>query len=213
VVAWSAISLVLLLLRRLRRPGPGSLRFDRGMFGQGAHFAARAYLTTLLGFLVLRANLFLLGRFSNRDQLGYFSVANQLADALALVPSAAAIVLFPRLARDRSASWSATVRTAREVGLILLAPCLLAAAPASPFIRRAYGRAFEPAVPMPGWMLPGVLALGVTSVFSTHVTAIGQPKPTIAIWAAGLAAVIVSGQILIPIYVFVGAAIAYSPPT
>jgi O-antigen/teichoic acid export membrane protein len=208
VAAWWAVALG--LLWALQRRAHGSLRFNRTTFRSGFRYATKAYVVTLLGFLVLRGNYFLLARLTGPQELGYFSIAGQISDVLALVPTAAAIVIFPNLVRNRAHSWSATLRAARAVGGALIVLCTVTALVAGPFIDIVFGEDYSPAVSMVRWMLPGVLALGLISVISQHVAAAGLPKPIIGIWLAGLAAVIVFGRLLIPPYGGVGAGIAYS---
>jgi O-antigen/teichoic acid export membrane protein len=206
--AWWAIALALLLV--LARSAGGRLGFDREALRAGTRFAAKAYLVGLLGFLVLRTNVFLLARLAGAKEVGLYSVAAQVTDVLALVPTSAAIVLFPDLVRRRDRSWQATVRMSWAVGIVLLGLCLVTAAAAGPFIDLAYGHEFAASASLLLWMLPGVLAQGITTVFSQHVAAAGMPRPIVAIWALGLVASIGLGRLLIPEYGVTGAGVAYS---
>ncbi len=207
-LAWWLIAGVLLLV--LQREAGRSWRLSSTAFRSGLRYATKAYIVALLGFLVLRCNFFLLARLAAPNQIGYFSVAAQLADVLALVPTAAAIVIFPRLVKEQTESWERTVGTAKAVAVGLTALCLLTALVAGPLVRLAFGASFEPAVDTVRWMLPGVLALGVATVFSQYVAALGIPRRVIAIWAIALAAMIGLGRGLIPTHGDTGAAAAYS---
>jgi O-antigen/teichoic acid export membrane protein len=208
VAAWWVVAALLLL--KLHRLAGGTGGFDVAIFRSGLRFAAKAYLVALLGFLVLRSHYFLLARLSGAKEIGYFSVAAQLSDVLALVPTSAALVLFPNLVQNRAGSWAATVRMAGVVGASLVVLCVVAGALAPPFIHLAFGGDYGPAVPTVRWMLPGVLALGVTTVLSQHVAAMGMPKQIIGIWIFGLLSVVALGRVLIPRYGAVGAGAAYS---
>ena len=207
-LAWWLIAVVLLLV--LQREAGLSWRLSPAAFRTGLRYATKAYVVALLGFLVLRSNFFLLARLAAPNQIGYFSVAAQLADVLALVPTAAAIVIFPRLVKEQTESWERTVGTAKAVAAGLAALCLLTALVAAPLVRWAFGASFEPAVDTVRWMLPGVLALGVATVFSQYVAALGLPRRVIAIWAIALAAMVGLGRGLIPTHGDTGAAAAYS---
>jgi O-antigen/teichoic acid export membrane protein len=206
--AWWLVGLGLLLA--LRRIAGGGLSFDKEALRAGTRFAAKAYLVGLLGYLVLRTNVFLLARLAGAKEVGLYSVAAQVTDVLALVPTSAAIVLFPDLVRRRDRSWEATVRMAWTVGIVLLGLCVVTAALARPFIEVAYGHGFEKSASLLLWMLPGVLAVGVITVFSQHVAAAGMPKQIVAIWGIGLVASVALGRLLIPEYGITGAGVAFS---
>ena len=207
-LAWWLIAAVLLFV--LQREAGRSWRLSSSAFRTGLRYATKAYVVALLGFLVLWTNFFLLARLAAPNQIGYFSVAAQLADVLALLPTAAAIVIFPRLVKERTESWERTVATAKAVAAGLAALCLLTALIAPLLVGWAFGPKFEPAVDTLRWMLPGVLALGVTSIFSQYVGALGIPRRLIAIWAVALVAMIGIGRPLIRAHGDTGAAAAYS---
>jgi O-antigen/teichoic acid export membrane protein len=207
--AWWLIGGALLVTLR-RHAGHGSWRFDRPSFRSAAGYAGRAYVVALLGFLTLRAGVFLLARLAGPDQVGYFSVAAQVTDVLALLPTAAAVVIFPSLVRDRSSSWPRTVRAAVETGAILLVLSVVTALIAPELVRWAFGAEFAPAAVTIRWMLPGVVALGITSVISQHLAAHGMPARMVAVWIATLVVVVGLGRALIPVHQDTGAAVAYS---
>jgi O-antigen/teichoic acid export membrane protein len=207
-IAWWLIACVLLIV--LQRRSERTWRLSSSAFRSGLRYATKAYVVALLGFLVLRSNFFLLARLAAPNQIGYFSVAAQLADVLALVPTAAAIVIFPRLVKEQTGSWKRTVGTAKAVAAGLAVLCLLTAVVAGPLVRWAFGSSFEPAVATVRWMLPGVLALGIATVFSQYVAALGIPRRLIVIWAVALAAMVGLGRGLIPHHGDTGAAAAYS---
>lgn len=207
-IAWTLSSAVLLavLMRASRAP----LRFDRAVFGTGFRYAAKAYVAALLGFLVLRANVFLLERMTTAGEVGYFSVSAQIADALGIIPTSVALVLFPDLVRDSRRRWALTIRSCVIVVIILSAACALVAVAAGPLIRVVYGNGFAPAVGILRWLLPGVVALGATSVISQYLAAIGIPRIVLGIWASALACVTVLGFFLIRRNGGAGAAVALS---
>jgi O-antigen/teichoic acid export membrane protein len=207
--AWWLIGGALLATLR-RHAGGGSWRFDRPSFRSGAAYAGKAYLVALLGFLVLRASFFLLARLSGSKELGFFSVAAQIADVLVLVPTATAIVIFPALVRDRGSSWPRTVRAAGEAAVALVVLCGVTAILAPWLVRLAFGAEFAPAAGTLRLMLPGVVALGVTSVLSQYVAAHGMPARVLLVWSAALVVVIGLGRALIPAHGGTGAAVAYS---
>ncbi len=94
-LGWTVVSCSLLLA--LRRGATTSLRFRPDVFREGLRFALKAYAATLCGFLVVRGNVFLLNALQSSEQVGYYSVASQIADVMGILPQSMALVLFPAL--------------------------------------------------------------------------------------------------------------------
>ncbi len=186
------------------------LRFDRSLFTVGFRYATKAYVITLLGFLVLRANVFLLRREYGPAELGLYSIAAQFADVLAIVPQAIALVLFPRLVRDTASRWTATLRATVATTALLVVACGVTAIVAGPAIRLLYGPSFAPAATVLRIMLPGVVCLGAASVLSQFLSAEGLPRTLIAVWGVVLALLSSTSLLLIPDHAGAGAAAALS---
>jgi antigen flippase len=206
--SWSLASATLLVY--LLRQDRASLRFRGAVFRGGLRYALKAYLVTALGFLVLRGNVFMLQRSYGPRELGFYSVAAQVADAITIFPSSVALVLFPRLVQDARRRWQSTVRSAAVVGAALAAVCAAVAAVSSPFMRLTFGADFTPAARVLLLLLPGVLALGVASVLSQFLASIGVPRLLVGIWLVTLGIVLGVGRLLIPGHAGAGAAAALS---
>ena len=185
-------------------------RFDTALFAAGFRYATKAYLITLLGFLVLRANVFLLRREYGPAELGLYSIAAQFSDVLAIVPQAIALVLFPRLVRESATRWSATVRASVTTGLLMVLACGLTAVLAGPLIRLLYGPDFDPAASVLRIMLPGIACLGVVSVLSQYLGAEGLPRILVWVWAGAAALLGSISLLLVPDHAGAGAAAALS---
>lgn len=186
------------------------LRFDATLFKRGFRYATKAYMITLLAFLVLRANIFLLRRDYDPAELGLYSIAAQFSDVLAIVPQAVALVLFPRLVKDRRSRWEATRRAAVGAAVLMVVMCGVTAIVAEPVIRLLYGPAFSPAATVLRIMLPGVACLGVVNVLSQYLSAEGIPRTLVGIWSAAAAAVAGLSLVLVPGHAGAGAAAALS---
>lgn len=207
VAAWiaAAAGTFLLLATRSSRVRP-----DLTVFRAASRYAAKAYAATLLGFLVLRANVFLLRREFGPAELGLYSVAAQMSDVLAILPQAVALVLFPKLVRGAADRWRRTVRAAAWTGLLLLVVCVATAVAAGPVVRLLYGDDFAPSARVLQWMLPGILCLGVANVFSQYLGAVGIPFSLIGLWLGAVALVAVLSLALIPDHAAAGAAVSLS---
>ena len=186
------------------------IRFDRALFVHGFRYATKAYIITLLSFLVLRANIFLLRREYGPDELGLYSIAAQLSDVLAIVPQAIALVLFPRLIRETGTRWNATVRATLTTSLLMFVTCGIAAIIAGPLIRILYGAQFLPAVGVFRIMLPGIFCLGVANILSQYLSAEGIPRIMVAVWCAATIALGALSLLLVPGHAGAGAAAALS---
>ena len=199
------IAVMALLERRMPVP-----RFDSALFGRGIHYASKAYLSTLLAFLVLRVSVFQVRSFLGSEALGYFSVASQVTDTLGLFPTSLALVLFPRLVRQDLGRYRFMLRNLAALALVMGVACAAFGLLATPFVRILFGAEFLPSVPILRWMLPGALLLGASTVVQQYVAASGLPRRLLAILALGLACMVGLGVLLIPIYGAMGAAMALS---
>lgn len=186
------------------------LRFDRALFTTGLRFSTKAYVITLLGFLVLRANVFLLRRDYGPSELGLYSIAAQFSDVLAIVPQATALVLFPRLVRTTADRWNATMRATLITAALLVVACGVTAIAAGPVIRLLYGASFAPATTVLRIMLPGVVCLGVANVISQYLGAEGLPKSQVGVWIGAALLLGATSLAFVPGHAGAGAAAALS---
>ena len=176
----------------------------------GLHYATKVYVVTLLSFLVLRANIFLLRRDFGPNELGLYSIAAQLSDVLSIVPQAISIVIFPRLVKEASTRWEATVRAALMTAGLMVVACSFTAVVAGPAIRILYGAEFLPAASVLRIMLPGIACLGIASVLSQYLGAEGMPRIMVAIWFGAALLVGAVSLALVPTHAGAGAAAALS---
>ncbi|GAK46170.1 polysaccharide biosynthesis protein [Tepidicaulis marinus] len=186
------------------------LHFDVSVLRPAVRYSLRAFIVTLLGFIVLRGNVLILGHFADGDELGYYSVAAQLADVVAILPISFALVVFPRLVRQDVGRYEATWRQAKLVAVIMLLVCGIAALLASLFVRIAFGEAFMPAVPIFYVMLPGMFFLGMSTMLAQFLGAVGLPKKIIAVWLVTTLCLFAVAGLLVPTHQGIGAAAALS---
>jgi enterobacterial common antigen flippase len=208
IAAWSAVGAVVAIV--LWRLGGRTLRPRLDLMRLGLRYASKAYVVTLLGYLVVRVNVFAVQAYAGERELGYFSIASQITDVLALLPASISLVLLPALVRSPERSFAMTVRAAAALGAILGTAALLTGLLAGPVIDVAFGESFEPATEILWWMLPGVVALGIAGVLSQYLAALGIPAALLGVWAAGVLVVVVVGLILVPEHGARGAGAAYS---
>jgi antigen flippase len=208
VAAWGLVAAALFVT--LRRHGAGTWRFQPDVFRSSVRYSTKAYLATLAGFLLLRSNVFILNGLRGVEQVGYYSVATQVADVLAVLPQSAALVLFPNLVRDGLGGFGRMIRNMTAVGALLATGCVAVAFLADPMIRIAFGPQFLPAGPVLRLLLPGVLFAGMTAIASQYLSAIGFPRAQVAIWFGGFGLATILSWLLIPRFGAGGAALALS---
>src|SRR5439155_489123 len=120
-LGWTAVSVALLVA--LRRGSSASLGFNRPVFREGFRYSLNAYIVTLCGFLVLRSNVFIVSALRGPEQVGYYSIASQIADIMGILPQSMALVLFPTLITTEEGRLRTTLRHMMIVGMLLAAGC------------------------------------------------------------------------------------------
>jgi O-antigen/teichoic acid export membrane protein len=172
--------------RRLANRIGSKIATSVALFRSSLQYSLKAYLGSLFAFTVLRSDLFLVDRFRGAAEAGYYSVAANIADGLALLASAVAAILFPKLSAlsDVGEKMRFTFRAAAGTALfmvpILGAGCVLA----KPFVEILFGKDFLPAVPAFLGLAPGIFALSIETVMVQFLNSIGCPKSVPIIWAA-----------------------------
>ncbi len=208
IVVWIVGGALAILL--LSRYAQLSLAPNLELLAVGFRYATKSYLITLLGFIALRGNIFMLRREVGPADLGLYSVAAQIGDVLTILPQAVALILFPHLVRDANARWERTARAAMWVAGIMFVVCALTAVLAGPVIRVLFGEDFALSTRILQITLPSVFALSVASVLSQFLAAIGVPRALLAVWGGGAVLVLSLSAVLIPEHGAAGAAAALS---
>ena len=208
ILGWTLVAFALLWAIR-RCPG-GLLKPSLALVRRGFRYATKAYLVALIGFLVLRGNVFLLQYFAGTRELGYYSIASQISDIIGILPTSVALVLFPRLVRGTADAWPAMLRHLGVIAVLLFIAVIVAALLAHPFIALAFGKVYAPSVMILFFMLPSTLFLGMAAIVSQYLAAMGFPKSLVVVWGADLLILLCSGYLLIPHFASIGAAISIS---
>ncbi|MGE5604639.1 MAG: oligosaccharide flippase family protein [Bacteroidota bacterium] len=203
------IPAIVLFVLLYKRYGDG-LRFRRTVFTKGFHYAFKAYLVALIGFLTTQVIILLLRYLGGSKEVGYYSVGCSIGNVLAILPTSVALVLFPRLVGENERRREMTLKNTLVVGGIIMVACLITAFLAKPLIIFLFGRQFQPVVPVLYWMLPGIFFYSMVNVLSQYLAAIGFPRILIGVWAVGFLTVLGLGYLFIPIGRSVGAAISVS---
>lgn len=192
-VAWflvgALVSILLVVLFGASRMLDGrmpSLSFDAPLFRQGLGFAMRAYMATLFTFLLQRVGIIALQQQADFAELGQLSVATQIAEGLAMLPSTIALLLFPELVRaDPGARWRSMWRTFWLLGLVMI-PLLGAVGLLAPWIvPLLFGAEFSRSVVVLQTFLPSILLVSMITVLSQFLAAGGFPVMQVVAWLVG----------------------------
>lgn len=181
-----------------------------GALGGEMRFVAIIGLTNVIGLLNYKVDLFLVEHFLGRASTGVYSVAVMVAELLWLVSSSVTQAAYGRIGTPDGVDASrVTLRAihASFLALALLAPALWLVAAA--LLPRLLGPEYAAALPVLGWLLPGVLAYGAASALSAYFTNhAGRPLIPAALAAFSLGVNIVLSVVLIPRLGMLGGAIA-----
>ena len=170
------------LLRRHLHP---SLRPDVSLARETLKYGLRIYVATLLAFLVIRVDVFLVNSYLGSVEAGLYSVVVALAEGIYLLPTVVGLNLFPRVARGAPVEGSASVF--RIMFVLYGAVCLISVPLAAPGIELVFGSEFSEAAELYYWIVPGVFCLGMLTILSQHFAGRGFPIEAALVWVAGLA--------------------------
>lgn len=172
VLVWRLVGL------RLRFDGP----FLRGALGYGL----LAWLVMLSNSLVYRVGVFFVKSWLGDRELGFYSVAVQIAQLMWVIPNSVSQVLLPVAAQKdgRGAGYSLKLCRMQIILLLVLGPALAAAAPLAIM---AYGMRFMPALWPFYVLLPGVLVYPISKYLAVDLAAEGKQGVPLLISLAGLA--------------------------
>lgn len=203
---------VLLAHNRITGALESPLSVSLKVFRSGLGYGLKIYVSCVLVYLLTRSNLVIVQYLLGAEYAGQFSVATALADLVYMLPVVVGIILFPKLSAmgDDGDKYRFSVRTAGVLGAGM---SLIAAAVwvfAAPLMSLLFGVAYMPAVPSFVWILPGIVALSVNSVYMNYFASVGMPAITIYSPAVAVLVNIVCATYLIPLTGIEGAAVASS---
>jgi O-antigen/teichoic acid export membrane protein len=177
------------------------LKLDWRLFRQGLGYATRAYLATLAGFLMNRVGVIVLQWEGKLDDVGHFSIAQQIADALILLPSTVGLLLMPNLLRMMNSTERASTmwRTAFILSGIMFVILAFIGVLTPIFLPLVFGSEYNSAVPLVLAFLPSVLVMSFIIAVSQFLSAEGFPIAQVVTWLVATAVHIVLSTWLLAI--------------
>jgi O-antigen/teichoic acid export membrane protein len=174
-----------------------SWRFDPALFKDGLAFAARAHVVSLVAFLMARTGVVVLRHYGAFADLGHWSIAVQISDALMLLPATVGLLLFPSLVRaDAVRRWNDFKSVTVQLSAVMAVFCLVIAGLIFPLIEVAFGPAYTQTASIMLALLPGVFFLAVTSTVSQFLSAFGFPWSQLVVWIMGFILQVVLSMLL-----------------
>jgi O-antigen/teichoic acid export membrane protein len=165
----------------------------------------RAYALAFLGFAVLRTGAYELAAVVPAAEVGRFSVAGQIGDALVLIPASILMVVFPRLVSRRESMWTLS-RAVAGMAVLMGTLCAGVGAVGAGVLAAFFGSEMVPAAPALRVYLLAMFFSSLVSVVSHFANARGFPRWVIGLWGGAAVLVAVLGWLLVPWGGSVGAA-------
>jgi O-antigen/teichoic acid export membrane protein len=184
-----------------------SWRFDSPLFKDGISFAARAHVASLVPFFMARTSVVVLRHHGAFGDLGLWSIAAQISDALMLLPATIGLLLFPSLVRaDGERRWKDFKLVTVQLGAVMAVLCLIVAGLVFPLIEIAFGPAYTQTGQIMLALLPGVFFLAVTSTVSQFLSAFGIPWSQLVVWIVAFVIQVALSMLLFDKYGVLGLA-------
>jgi O-antigen/teichoic acid export membrane protein len=179
------------------------------LFRRALRFGLGLHLGLVMLFLQLRADVFLLERFSGFSAVGIYTLAVMLAESIWMVTDAVAVACLPhQVSASTNEAGRITLRACRfNILLALLGAAGLALA-SYPMVRLFYGAPFLPAIPALLALLPGVVCYSAQRVCGAYLLRLNRPLRMSAILGSAVIVNLVLNLLWIPRWGIVGAALA-----
>lgn len=206
VLAGQFVGALVLLVTALARVHPDGDPVPVRRFGT---FAIKAYLPNVLHYGMLRLDVPAIQLLAGAGAVALYAVSLPVAEGLSLLPTAVALVLFPRVTAGAVDGRAAT-RIASSVFAATGVLALLAAAAVPVLIPAIYGRPYAGAVWVVWAMLPGLVLFAAGRSLQAYLAATDKLRPVITATGAGAVVSLVLLGLLAPRCGAVGAAAADS---
>ncbi len=171
----------------------------------------RALVTICLTLLLVRADVYMLGRMLGPAAVGQISVASTFAEYLWYIPSILANVLFAVAAASRGPETVGRISQAtRTIAGLLIPVALVLMVVGRTLIPLIYGEAYVRAGVLFVLLVPGMLAIALHLVLDSYFAGSGFPPISYLSAAGALGAKVVLNLLVVPQFGLEGAAVTTS---
>lgn len=180
------------------------------LFKKNFNYGFKAYIIGLLGYLVIRSDVFLVNYYLDKSNVGFYFTSVQLVDQIKVLGGIVASILMPKLSSVNSIKekYRLNKEVIKYMSGILFVICLFAFILAEYIIYILFGEEFLPAVSSFRILLVAILFLSIESIMAQFLAATGLPKELIYYWILAFLINLSLNFYLIPIYGENGAAFA-----
>lgn len=170
-------------------------------------FSSRIYISGMMWFFILRADMYMVSYFLGITDLGYYSLSVGIAENLWLIPGAVATVLLPTVSSlKQKESGEFIAKVIRITMWLMIILCIVLIIFAKPIIIILFSQKFIPSITPFRLLVIAAVAFAVRNLLAD--TFVGWGRPEINIYTRGIAlgVNVVANLYFIPHWGIVGAA-------
>lgn len=193
----------------------GRLRIDWALWKRSMHYGVRVQIGSLFQFANGRLDVLIMQFFRPLSQVGYYAIAETVAELLINVAGAFQISVMPLISHYESGGEEQTERaeaasseSLRHYGILAAVAAVGLALIGPGIIYFAFGPQFEKAIVPMLILLPGVWFLGIAVVIQGDLSGRGRPGLSSVLAGIAAGATVVLDLVLIPPLGVYGGAIA-----
>lgn len=188
----------------------GKIRIDKTLFRNMLPFGLKSYISCLLSYLVLRADIFMIDFFLSNTENGLYSLAVNLADIVNIIAVSVSMLLFPKLSgmKEEGSKRKFINKTLKYMAIIMLLLVVCATIFSEFAIIWLYGKDYERSIPVFRTLIPGIFFWALSSLLFNFFASENMIGINVKASLAGLFVNIAANIILINKMGIVGVALA-----
>jgi len=183
---------------------------DKELLRKTISYGLKVYIISLMAFLVVRSDIYIVKYFLGNEAVGYYSTSVQLIDQLNMLAVVVATLLLPKLTstEDLKERHRLSKRSFKYLAILMFTMCTIGFFFSDFAIKLLFGVEFMPASITFKVLLPAIFFLALETSLAQYLAANGLPKSLIWAWIATFIINLILNVLFIPIYGTVGAAYA-----
>ncbi|MCK5475600.1 MAG: oligosaccharide flippase family protein [Candidatus Pacebacteria bacterium] len=184
--------------------------FNSGLFNKMIRYGSKSYVASFLGFMIIRSDIFFVNYYLGTSEVGVYSIDVKFVDLIYLLPAIIGTILFSEVASQSNEKKELTKKVFRLTFYFLITLCFFVGLIFEPMILFLYGEEFIKAITPFFYLIPGIIALGLSTILMQDLAGRGLPAIVYIAPAVSLVVNVVLNIILIPKMGISGAAISSS---
>jgi O-antigen/teichoic acid export membrane protein len=180
------------------------------MFKKTLPYGIKSYIGSIIWFLLLRTDLYMVNKYEGEKSAGLYDVAFNLSETFYILPSIILFILFPKLCaiKNIQEKWILARKVGLCLTLILLLMFIVSSVLAEFIIVLLFGEAFIASTTVFILLIVGKILISINSIFSNFIASIHVPVISIPFNASIVVLNIYLNFILIKSYGMAGAALS-----